>query len=349
MIQIQQNISLAPVTTLLVGGPASYFAKVRSLEDMREAADFIFEKKVPYLVLGGSSNVLISDKGFGGFVIGMAIRGMKMKEKEGDYRRVEIEVGAGENWDDFVSFAVEQKLYGVENLSGIPGSVGASPVQNIGAYGTEVKEVIAMVETFDMETREVRLFSAEECEFAYRNSIFKKAESHRFIITKVVFVLEKEGRVNIGYKDIKERFASRFSKDVHPAEVRTAVLEIRAAKLPDYKVLPTAGSFFKNPIISGEAYAKLLESFPDLPSFSEKGDEKGSRVKIPLAWILDNVCDLRGWRKGNVGTYEKQPLVLVNYGGASSSEIEHAARFIADTVLEETGISIEWEVVKVGE
>ncbi len=342
MLTIQKNIPLAALTTLGVGGSAAFFAKVRSLEDLKDAAEFLKQKKIPFTVLGEGSNVLIGDAGYSGLILQVAIRGIKMKEV--DYRRVSIEVGAGENWDDAVSYAVTHHLYGLENLSGIPGSVGAAPVQNIGAYGTEVRESISEVEVFDMISGEIKIFTAEQCQFSYRNSIFKKPEIKNFVITKVSFILEKDGRVNIGYKDLKERFFDRYSKDISLSEVRKAVLEIRARKLPDWKILHNAGSFFKNPIVTEEVYAKLLETYPDMPSFPEKRN----LVKIPLAWILDNVCDLRGWKRGKVGTHDAQPLVLVNYGGATAQEIEDAAVYIAGLVKEETGITLEWEVQKIG-
>ncbi len=341
MIEIQNTISLAEHSTFKVGGTAHYFVKVRSVEDLREAAKFVFEKNIPWRVIGEGSNILVSDEGFPGLILVMAIRGIKMKEI--DYRRFEIQVGAGENWDDLVSYTVGQKLYGLENLSGIPGSVGAAPVQNIGAYGTEIKEVLSSVDVFDMKTGEVKTLSADDCGLSYRNSFFKKPEASSLVITKISLILERDGRVNIGYKDLKDRFKDRYSKDVSPEEVRAAVLEIREKKLPNWREVGTAGSFFKNPIVSEERYHELLHEYPDMPSFREKGN----MVKIPLAWILDKVCDVRGWRRGNVGVHENQSLVLVNYGGATAQEITEAAHYIASLVKEETGIDVEWEVQKV--
>lgn len=190
------------------------------------------------------------------------------------------------------------------------------------------------------------MFSPSDCQFGYRDSIFKRAENKHLVITKVGFVLEKQGRVNIGYKDLKERFKDKYSKDVSVEEVRQAVLEIRAAKLPDVKKLGTAGSFFKNPVISKYKHEKLVEEFPGMPGFAE-GE---GFVKVPLAWILDKVCNLKGWKhaSGKVGAYETQPIALVNLGGATFAEVAEAAAHIAEQVKQKTGIDIEWEVQKLG-
>ncbi len=259
-------------------------------------------------------------------------------------------MGAGENWDAFVGVMVMKKLYGLENLSLIPGTVGAAPVQNIGAYGTEVKETISQVEVFDMKSGETRLMSNEACEFRYRDSIFKQPEGAGLVVTKVFFTLFKSGspeaRVNIGYKDVKEFFKDRYSKEVTPDEVRKVVIEIRTRKLPDVKKVGTAGSFFKNPILSANEFervqvrVKALAPDLEMPTWSESG----GRVKVSFAWILDKLCGMRGWRDGAVGAYENQALVLVNFGGGTADEVTRAAHRLADAVREKTGIEAEWEV-----
>lgn len=354
-LKIESHILLAPLTTFRIGGHASYFCAVSTVDELREAVAFTREKKVPFFVLGEGSNLLVSDKGYAGLVIRMNIRGIKIKDVEGgpaNVVRKELEVGAGENWDSLVAFAVSQKLYGLENLSLIPGTVGAAPVQNIGAYGAEAKDVISTVEVFDIAANggkgALRVLTNEECKFAYRDSIFKHGGPHggaHLIITKVSFVLEKNGRVNIGYKDVKEVFKDRYSSDVTAEEVRRAVIDIRTRKLPDVKKIGTAGSFFKNPILSAEQFEEFEARFPDAPHFSESAGADGKpRVKVPLAWVLDKACGLKGWQEGAIGTYDKQPLALVNHGGGTAAEVEKVAEHIARVVKEKTGIDIEWEV-----
>jgi len=351
MIDIQKNIALAGLTTFRVGGVASYFCEVRTPAELAEASKmFLKNRKIhnSFFVLGEGSNTLASDDGYAGLAIRMCIKGVKWKEVVDATAcdKVEVVAGAGEHWDDVVALTVGKGYYGLENLSGIPGTVGASPVQNIGAYGAEVKDTISFVEAFHFETGETRTFTPEECCFGYRNSFFKSVEGKLWVIMKVGFLLDKKGRVNIGYKDLKARFAERYSSQVSLAEVREAVLEIRKQKLPDIAVLGTAGSFFKNPVIRAELYKELQEEYPAIPGFVE-GD---GRVKVPLAWILDNVCGLKGWKSANgrVGLYEKQPLALVNFGAATAAEVANAAQMVVVAVKDKTGIDIEWEVQRLG-
>ncbi|MEI6058088.1 MAG: FAD-binding protein, partial [bacterium] len=265
-----------------------------------------------------------------------------------------------QSWYGFVSNCVAAGLYGVENLSGIPGTVGAAPVQNIGAYGDEVKNSIQSVRAFDTQTNAFTEFTAQECQFEYRDSIFKK-QAGRHIVTSVVFALKKEGSVNTEYKDLKDFFLESPLSDASPtaalSAVRKAVLIIRARKLPDVLVpgtVGTAGSFFKNPIIPTEQYIELKKKYPELPSYpaaSPAGVDAdvgagGARlfVKIPLGWVLEHVCAYKGVAKGNVGTYKNQALVLINNGNATAQEVKAFAEEIAATVKEKTGIVIEPEV-----
>jgi UDP-N-acetylmuramate dehydrogenase len=342
---IKEHIPLSLHTTFKIGGSARYFCEAASLEDLTLAVNFAEEKKIPIFVLGEGSNTLVADQGFLGLVVKMNIRGIKIRDLE--YDKVEVVAGAGEKWDSLVEFVVSKNLYGLENLSGIPGTVGAAPFQNIGAYGAELKDSVSFVEVFDTKKKKIRVMTATQCQFAYRHSIFKTKKAKNLIITKVSFVLEKQNlqsRTNIGYKDLKERFKDRFCKDVTPKEIRQAVLEIRSRKFPDLTKIGTAGSFFKNPVISKYAYEKLLKKFPEMPAY----DEGRGFVKVPLGWVLDHVCNLKGWKKGNVGTHENQALVLVNLGGATASEIKVAADYITEEVKQKTDIKIEWEVQYVG-
>ncbi|MEK9184859.1 MAG: UDP-N-acetylmuramate dehydrogenase [Patescibacteria group bacterium] len=327
-MEIKEKVSLSDMTSFKIGGEASYFVLAKTVDDIKEAIIFANNKKIPWLVLGSGTNILVNNEGYDGLVIKIDIKGI-----------TGLKVGAGENWDDFVSQCVKNGLYGLENLSGIPGTIGASPVQNIGAYGVEVKDVIESVEVLNTECLVLETLSNKDCNFGYRDSFFKRPEGKKYIITHVTFKLKKEGKLNIEYKDVRNYFTE---KGIIPSlqEVRNAILEIRKGKFPDLSKYGTAGSFFKNPIIKKEQYEKLLKKYPSMPNY--KIDELN--VKIPLAWILDNICNIKGVRRGNVGVYEKQSLVLVNWGNATSDEVKKYAKKIAISVKQKTGIDIEPEV-----
>lgn len=334
-MKIQSAEPLSKHTTFRIGGPALFYAEATSVDDLKEAVAFAREKGVPFIVLGEGSNVLMSDTGFEGLVVRPLIRGIEF----GDDGLVTA--GAGEHWDDLVAATVACCLSGLENLSYIPGSVGAAPVQNIGAYGAEIKNVLEWVEVFDPKTLTIRTLSVADCRLGYRNSLFKSEDGRGLIVTRLALRLTKKGKPNISYKDLAQYFAGKNEPSI--AEVREVVIEIRKKKLPDVDKLGTAGSFFKNPIISEVKYNDLAAKFPGLPSFAAEPGFK----KIPLAWVLDKVCKLNGHREGNVGLYEKQPLALVNFGGATFVEVENLAMKIAAQVKEKTGVEIEWEVVRV--
>lgn len=339
-MKIKEKEILKNFTTLKVGGRARYFCRVKSVKDLESAVSFAKQKKLPIFILGGGSNVLIGDDGFPGLVIKMEMKGVKFKDCCGF---VEAIAFAGENWDDFVKKSVAKKLFGAENLSGIPGTVGASPVQNIGAYGAEVKDIISWVEVYDTKNLETKIISAGDCRFGYRESIFKKAEDKRHIIIRVAFVLKKNGSLNTSYKDIEEYFLGKKIKKPSLAILRKAILEIRKSKMPDLEKCGTAGSFFKNPIILKKDFLKIKEKYPDI-KFYEEGD---GEVKISLAWVLDKICGLKGHREGNVGLYEKHSLVLINHGEATAKEILRFANKIAVKVKKKTGLKIKWEVDKI--
>jgi UDP-N-acetylmuramate dehydrogenase len=354
-MKIDENITLAPFTTFKIGGPADFFCSVATEADVREAVAFAQKKKIPFFVIGGGSNLLISDKGFPGLVILNEMKGIEIRSKEKGVRSKEdedddeiISAAAGESWDGFVEYTVSQGFSGLENLSSIPGTVGASAVQNLGAYGVTAGQLIYSVRAFD--TREMKFveLSSADCGFEYRDSMFKH-EKGRYIITGVDFKLEKGGKVNIEYKDLKEYFEKKkvvnnppsiFHHLPSPREVREAVISIRAGKLPDWKLWGTAGSFFKNPVVSAEKYAALKEKYPGLPGFPESD----GKVKLALAWILDNICHAKGMMNGNVGTYEKQALVFVAKPGATAAEVVELAQELMKMVKDATGVTIEGEV-----
>lgn len=335
-MKITENQSLKEFTTFKIGGSAKFFCVVENEDDLLEAIGFSKKNKIPFFILGGGSNILVSDKGFNGLVIKIEIKGKEYKEED---NLVKIKVGAGEDWDNFVSETIEKGLYGLENLSFIPGTVGASPVQNIGAYGAEVKDTIESVNVIDIEKDQFLTFTNKECNFSYRDSIFKKQKS-RYVVVSVVFSLNKKGKSNLEYKDVKEYFSRRNISNPTLVQIRNAIINIRTEKLPNLQEYGTAGSFFKNVIISQSKAKELINKYPEIiiHSINDK------KVKIPLAWILDNICGFKGKRNGNVGVYKNQALVLVNYGNATSEEVTNLAQEMVDTVYEKTGIEIFPEV-----
>jgi UDP-N-acetylmuramate dehydrogenase len=332
-MKIEKKIKLAPFTTFKIGGPADFFCSVTSEDDVRQAIEFAHEKKVPFFVIGGGSNLLISDKGFPGLVILNEMKGIK--GEAGGY----VLAAAGESWDGFVEYTVSQGLSGLENLSSIPGTVGASAVQNLGAYGVTAGQFIHSVRAFDTQAMKFVELSNTDCGFEYRDSMFKH-EKGRYVITGVDFELEKGGKVNIEYKDLKEYFAAKKINAPSSSEVREAVISIRAVKLPDWKLWGTAGSFFKNPVVSAQEYMTLKNKYPELPGFPESD----GKVKLALAWVLDNICHAKGMMNGNVGTYEKQALVFVAKPGATAAEVVELAQELMKRVKDATGVTIEGEV-----
>lgn len=339
---IDENVPLKHLTTLKIGGLARYFCIAKSLQDLKEAVTFARNVKVPIFVLGGGSNVLISDDGFEGIVIKMSIRDISF-----DYGKIYVKahVAAGEGWDDFVDEIVKKGLWGIENLSGIPGTVGGALVQNIGAYGAEVSSVVESVEIFDADSLETRTLSAEQCRFGYRDSLFKHPDGKNYMITKVLFKFLKEGRASISYKDLSQYFSESSAPKPSLESIRKAVLKIRSQKFPPLNKFGTAGSFFKNPMVSEHILTDIRKSLPEIPTFP---NGRGL-VKLPLAWILDKACNFKGRKMGHVGLYERQPLVLVNFGEATAHEVSVFADKVATDVKNRIGVLIEREVETIGE
>jgi len=333
-MDIQEHILLAEHTTFKIGGPARFFCRISNEDELVEAVRFAQFKNLPVFILGGGSNILISDKGFPGLVIKIEIKGIKEEIRE---KREEIRVGAGESWDGFVDWTVARGYYGLENLSAIPGTVGAAPVQNIGAYGAEAAQAISSVRALDTEAMKFVELPKADCRFDYRDSLFKH-EKGRYIITRVDFSLSINGKVNIDYKDLQNYFAMAIDPSLK--QVREAVIAVRSHKLPDWKLWGTAGSFFKNPVITADLFKALKAKYPDLPGFPEPD----GCVKVSLGWILDKVCDVKGLKMGKVGVYEKQALVLVALPGASAREVVELSRELMKSVKDKTGLDIEGEV-----
>lgn len=339
-ISMQEQVYLKDYTTFKLGGPASYFFCIRSREDLTQALQFAQEKKLPWFVLGGGSNIVVRDEGYSGVVLKMEISGIEAREfKNGS---VSVVAGAGELFDGLVAHAVTRGWYGLENLSYIPGTVGAAPIQNIGAYGAEICQVIDWVEVWNPARKSLERMGREACHFGYRTSVFKEAEGQNCIVLHVGLTLTRKGSPDLRYKDVAEYFATvRYEATLQ--KVRQAIGEIRLRKFPDLKHYGTAGSYFKNPIVTRAQAQKLQVRFPDLPVY----EVDVYRVKLSLAWILDHVLHLKGVRQGMVGTFERQPLVLINFGGATTRELSTFAKKIVTEVHVATGIRISLEVILV--
>ena len=332
-MEIRENIILAPYTTFRIGGPAKYFCEVVSVDELREALDFSKKNNIKNFILGGGSNILVSDNGFDGLVIKMGIKGLSFKD-ESDY--VVLSAGAGESWDYVVEQAVGKNLSGIENLSLIPGTMGAAVYQNIGAYGVEIKDVLESVEVLDAKLGETKTLSSEDCEFKYRDSVFKHKEGANLVVLGVKLNLFKIQKLNINYPDLTKIFEGR---NPSIAEVRQAVVDTRKKKLIYPDELGNAGSFFKNPIITIDHFENIVLTHPDLKGFKLAD---GS-VKLFVAQLIEKL-GWKGKRFGNVGISEKHSLVLVNYGGGTVKEITNLAEKIKKSVTDKFGVEIELEV-----
>ena len=338
-MKILENIPLAPLTTFKVGGPARFFVKAETGEQVVEAFEYAAQRGLEVFVLGGGSNILVSDAGFDGLVIQIASKGRVIYFE--DQKVVRIAVKAGEDWDAFVEYCVSQDLAGIECLSGIPGSIGGTPVQNVGAYGQEVSETIVSVKCFDRHAGNIVELSNGDCGFAYRKSIFNSTERGRYVVLEVRFELKKKAGPKVEYKDLKEIFADR---EPTLSEARSGVLGIRRAKSmvidasdPNSR---SAGSFFKNPIVAA-AEAERFENAPSFPA----GD---GFVKIPAAWLIEQAGFQKGFRLGNAGISANHSLALVNFGGAKAAEIVELKNVIQAAIKDKFGIELQPEPIFVG-
>lgn len=347
-MQLQENVPLAPMTTIKVGGPARYFVEARTIGEVSEAVSFAEAKHLPLFVLGGGSNLVISDDGWPGLVLKIGICGIEERAESGN---VMFEVGAGEDWDKLVARAVVRKCAGVECLSGIPGSVGGTPVQNVGAYGQEVSETIESVLVFDTRDRQIREMCNEACGFSYRTSIFNTSERGRFIILRVTYGLTPGGAPRVQYADLKKYFAG-WSQPPTLAQAREAIRQIRASKgmliSPGDDDCRSAGSFFKNPIVSSEQYQELNRRAAtknlQIPSYLALDAQK----KVSAAWLVEHSGFSKGYGDGPVGISRKHTLALVNRGQATAAEIIAFKQQIQQRVDEIWGVRLEPEPVFVG-
>ncbi|QIA08023.1 UDP-N-acetylmuramate dehydrogenase [Draconibacterium halophilum] len=335
MIRFSENHSLKAHNTFGIDAKAKYYFEFTELEDLEVFLNSNKSwKDEKLIVLGEGSNILFLND-FDGLVIHPNVPGMNSVYE--DRQHEWIEVGAGEVWDEFVEFAANQGLGGIENLSLIPGKVGAAPVQNIGAYGQEVCRVVEKVKGFDLKKGCAAEFTADECQFEYRNSIFKNYLKNRFIITSVIFRLEKFPEFDLGYGHLQEKVKAKGEANLQ--NIREAVIEIRSSKLPDVKELGNAGSFFKNPVVDKKLADQLLVTSPDIPVYP--GEE--GKYKLAAGWLIEQ-AGWKGKRIGDAGVHEKQALVLVNYGEASGKEIYALSEAVCNSVEEKFGVTLEREV-----
>ena len=350
-MQLLENIPLAPLTTIKVGGMARYFVEAKDTGEVQEAVTFARTRALPLFVLGGGSNLVVADSGWPGLVLKIAVGGIVQRGGRDEDGKVIFEAGAGESWDKFVSRAVMARCAGVECLSGIPGNVGGTPVQNVGAYGQEVAETIVSVQVFDLRDGEIRELCREACGFSYRSSIFNSSESGRFIVLGVSYALTPEGKPRIRYADLERHFAGReTTPDL--AETREAVRHIRALKgmlivAGDPDCL-SAGSFFKNPVISPEQHEDVRKRAAakglTLPSYPALEKSK----KISAAWLVEHSGFAKGYGMGRAGISSKHALAIVNRGAATAAEVIALKDQIQHRVEEIWGIHLEPEPVMVG-
>lgn len=338
MLNIQHNYSLRNNNTFGVNIACSYYTAPSTVTELEYALRYASERNWKYYIIGEGSNLLFTSN-FNGLIIHPQMKGIeKVDDSESE---ILLRVGAGENWDDFVDYCVNNQWFGTENLSLIPGSVGAAPVQNIGAYGVEAKDIIEYVEVFDINKMEPYILSNSACEFNYRDSLFKRGKSCRYIVTHVIFSLEKNGILKLEYGNVSEVFNQAKNKNL--AALRRAIISIRESKLPNPRDFCNAGSFFKNPLIQKAQFEQLLKEYKQIPAFPASND----KVKVPAAWLIEN-AGWKGIRDGHVGSWPKQPLVIVNYKNASGKEIFNFAEKIKNDVSEKFGITLEREVTLIG-
>lgn len=347
-MRILENVALAPYTTLQIGGPARYFVEAQQEAEILDALSYAREHSLGVFVLGGGSNLVVADSGWPGLVLRIAIAGIHTEKENG--KRL-FAAGAGEDWDKLVAYAVEQNCSGIECMSGIPGTVGGTPVQNVGAYGQEVAETITSVRVIDTRSGKVRDLTAPECGFSYRTSIFNASEKGRYIVTRVSYLLAGNGSPKLEYADLKRYFASQTSTPTL-RELREAVRKIRSSKgmliTSDDQDSRSAGSFFKNPIVSSAEYQRIValsvcqdQKPPSFPA-------PQGMVKISAAWLVEKSGFAKGYTEGRVGISRKHSLAIVNRGGATAEEVVRLKDKVQQAVLRAFGVQLHPEPVFIG-
>lgn len=341
LLEVKQDINLAGFTTLGIGGNARFFVRAKTETHVTEAVKFAETNSLKLFVLGGGSNVLVSDAGFDGLVLQIGVKGIELRENGA------ITAAAGEDWDDFVAHCVRNDLAGVECLSGIPGLVGGTPVQNVGAYGQEVSETIVSVRCFDRAKHTFVTLARGECGFTYRTSIFNSTERDRYIVLSVSYSLVPGGAPKIAYPELERAIANSTTKSTTLREVRDKILEIRRAKSmvidADDPNSKSAGSFFKNPIVEKDKFEEMRIKYAKMPFF-----EFGESFKIPAAWLIENAGFHKGFTHGDAGISSKHTLALINRGGATAAELISLKQKIEQGVWAEFDIELQMEPVFVG-
>lgn len=336
MINIQKDYDLIKLNTFGVEARAKFFVEINNEEDLKELFSTLEFKGNEHLFIGGGSNILFT-KDFNGIVILNRLKGIEVLKEEGE--NVFVKAMGGEWWHDLVNFSVEKGYWGIENLALIPGTVGATPVQNIGAYGVELKDVTESVEAYEIKTGDKKIFTNPECEFGYRESVFKNKLKGQYFISAIVLKLSKVEHKNMRYQALQDHIEKNNIIVSGAKDIMNAVMDIRRGKLPDPKTLGNAGSFFKNVYVTNERIVELKNLYPDIPSFAEGQDFH----KIPAGWLIEQ-CGWKGKKVGNVGVHDKQALVLVNHGGATGEEIKKFADLIMGSVYEKFGLKLTPEV-----
>ncbi|WP_460610464.1 UDP-N-acetylmuramate dehydrogenase [Hymenobacter terrigena] len=342
MPTLEENVSLRPYNTFGLDVQARYFARFASADELRQLLKMPEVQTADKLILGGGSNLLFTQD-FSGVVLKNEIRGLEIISEDADSQTALIRAGAGESWHGLVEYSLDQQLSGIENLSLIPGTVGAAPLQNIGAYGAELRDTFDHLEAVEISTGAGRVFMAGECGFGYRESVFKNVLKNQFVVTAVVLRLHRQARPNVRYGAIAETLAELgIEGEPTPHDVSRAVVHIRRSKLPDPAEIGNAGSFFKNPEISQARFDHLKSEYPELPGYPVPGG-----VKVPAGWLIERA----GWKglrrgpgAGTHGVHARQALVLVNHGGATGSEVRQLAEEIISSVRQQFGIELHPEV-----
>lgn len=333
---IKENISLKAFNSFGIEIKAKFFVEINSNEDIFSFLKLIKETEKPFLFLGGGSNILFS-KNFDGIIGKINTKGIRIVEEDDNH--VKIKIKAGEEWDNLVEFCANNNFNGIENMSMIPGTCGAAPIQNIGAYGTELKDVLIELEAIELENGKTKTFINSDCQFGYRNSIFKNKLKGKFLIISITLKLSKKPDFDKLYEPVKEELKKIGVENFSAAEIRKAICNIRQRKLPDPLELGNAGSFFKNPIISYSQFQEIKKQYQEIRYFFQENNS----IKLSAAQLIE-LCGWKAKRIGNIGTYANQALVIVNYGGASGAEIISFANMIRLSVFEKFGTELENEV-----
>lgn len=350
-LTIKEQYPLGGLTTFGIGGSARYFAVVTSEEEAREALAFARHKGIETFVLGGGSNILISDQGFPGLVILNGIKGFTSRPAAGEDDEVLVTAGAGEDWDGFTRRCIESNLQGIECLSGVPGTVGAAPVQNIGAYGQSADSVVEQVRALEVAAGRAVIFTNQECSFGYRKSLFNSIAAGRYLIVEATFKLKQNGAPSVTYHDLKAALSGL--PDPTLQQVREAVLKIREGKgllaLDGYERFKSAGSFFKNPVVSAEHFTGVEEAVRKAGGCANwSWPQRSGEVKVSAACLIQSAGFVRGFRKGNVGISPRHTLAVINYGDATAGEVAAFARQVQEAVLRQFGVVLKPEVQFVG-